>query len=298
MKIGVLYYGNSILLGLVFVVSLFSFLIIIQSNAYGELSFIKLENNSSTIENITQTSQDIGNDTTIDGNFSDINLDNQTSLLQNDSISITQLNETLIENNNSSIASKNSTLPMELPLSDANVTSTTGNVTIQADTSSNKKTPSVSYIENEGSQYSSMNYEDNYKESNSNGDNNYDSRDNNSDKKSDKKHDYSSRDNPREKSADEYAAKELLASDSDYLDYLVMLDKMKNKAEFDKEQESRVTEEIPNDYAPTNTNRDKEKYIEQDIKEEQTIEDIEQDIKEEQTIEDIEQDIKEEQTIE
>jgi hypothetical protein len=258
-----------------------------------------LENNSSTIENITQTSQDIiGNDTTIDGNSSDINLDNQTSLLQNDSISITQLNETLIENNNSSIASENSTQSMVLPLSDANVTSTTGNVAIQADTSSNKKTPSVSYIENEGSQYSSMNYEDNYKESSSNGDHNYDSRDNNRDKKSDKKHDYSSRDSNRDKSADEYAAKELLESDSDYLDYLVMLDQMKNKAEFDKEQESRGTDENPNDYALTNTNRDKEKYIEQDVKEEETIEDIEQDVKEEETIEDIEQDVKEEETIE
>src|SRR5215218_9335618 len=236
---------NSLILGLLFVVTFFPILMIMP-NAHAELSIIKNENNSLVFEDLNKktTTTNTTTNATLEND-----LDNKTIFTQEGVSQITQLNDTEIGNNNSSIPFANSTqsaIPFanstqsSIPFANSTqsaipfanstqsaipfanstqsaipfanstqsaipfanstqsaipfanstqnkesgqshpeVVATQGYVTIQDSKNSDFTSPTVSYIENEGSQRTTLNYENNYRGFNSNEDDNSESRDKN-----------------------------------------------------------------------------------------------------------------------
>src|SRR5918996_498719 len=90
---------HSLILGLLFVVTFFPILMIIQ-NAHSELSIIQNENNSSVFENLNETTTN----TTTTNAILENNLDNKTVLIQEDILQTTQRGNSDVGNNNSSIS--------------------------------------------------------------------------------------------------------------------------------------------------------------------------------------------------
>ena len=242
---------HSLILGLLFVVTFFPILMIIQ-NAHSELSIIQNENNSSVFENLNETTT---NTTTTNAILN--NLDNKTVLIQEDILQSTQMGNPDVGNNNSSISFDNSTQNKQSGQSHPEVVATQENVTVQIK-NSDLQSPIVSYIENEGSQLTPLNYENNNRGFNSNDDDNSESRDS-------------------ETSSNDDDIKEIFESNSNYNDYLVMLKKMKEDVVLNKEGESRINEEIQKD------NLEIETETNEDNKEAETIEEVEEDNKEAET---------------
>ncbi len=194
---------NSLILGLFFMVTLFPILMIMP-NAYGEISFLKKENNSSVFGNLNKTTttttnatlennidnktiliqEDVAkitqmNDTEVGNNNSSISIDN---LIQEDVPQTTQVNDTEVGNNNSSISFNNSTQNKVSGQLHPKLVATQGNVTIQDIKNLDLWPSTVTYLENEGSQLVPLNYENNYKGLNSNENDNSESRDRASEK--------------------------------------------------------------------------------------------------------------------
>src|SRR5215211_382465 len=276
---------NSLILGLLFVVTFFPILRIMP-NAHAELSIIKNENNSLVFEDLNKktTTTNTNTNATLEND-----LDNKTIFTQEGVSQITQLNDTEIGNNNSSIPFANSTqsaipfanstqsaipfanstqsaipfanstqsaIPFanstqnkESGQSHPEVVATQGNVTIQDSKNSDFTSPTVSYIENEGSQRTPLNYENNYRGFNSNEDDNSESRDKNVE------------------IHPEIREEKKIEEDS---------------------KDAETNEEIEEDSKDAETNEE----IEEDSKDAETNEEIEEDSKDAETNEEIEEDSK------
>ena len=224
---------NSLLLGLLFVVTFFPILMVV-TDAHAELLTLKNGNNSSTFEIANnKTSTTTTNASSIENNIDNKTISQQVEILklkQNDVVEVGN------NDNNSSLPSENATQTEESAQTETQRSSLSkGNVTIEVDTDSEFQSPVVSFVENEGEQLTETDYQNNYRDFNS--DEEHDEYESSS----------SSRDNDRDSDREHDEGKELLESDSDYNDYLLMLKKMKEYAELDKERENRVTEEIPKD---------------------------------------------------
>src|SRR5829696_4460247 len=283
---------NSLILGLLFVVTFFPILMIMP-NAHAELSIIKNENNSLVFEDLNKktTTTNTTTNATLEND-----LDNKTIFTQEGVSQITQLNDTEIGNNNSSIPFANSTqsaipfanstqsaipfanstqsaIPFanstqnkESGQSHPEVLATQGNVTIQDSKNSDFTSPTVSYIENEGSQRTPLNYENNYRGFNSNEDDNSESRDKNVEI------------NP------EIREEKKIEEDSK--------DAETNEEIEEDSKEAETNEEIEEDSKDAENNE----KIEEDSKDAETNEEIEEDSKDAETNEEIEEDSKDAET--
>src|SRR5829696_6475512 len=273
---------NSLILGLLFVVTFFPILMIMP-NAHAELSIIKNENNSLVFEDLNKktTTTNTTTNATLEND-----LDNKTIFTQEGVSQITQLNDTEIGNNNSSIPFANSTqsaipfanstqsaIPFanstqnkESGQSHPEVVATQGNVTIQDSKNSDFTSPTVSYIENEGSQRTTLNYENNYRGFNSNEDDNSESRNKNVEI------------NP------EIREEKKIEEDSK--------DAETNEEIEEDSKDAETNEEIEEDSKDAETNEE----IEEDSKDAETNEEIEEDSKDAETNEEIEEDSKDAET--
>ncbi len=169
---------NSLLLGLLFVVTFFPILMImIMTNAHAaELLTLKNENNSTVFENAyNKTTTTITSNATIENNLDDKIIPQQEEVLQlkqiddaaipqqEEVLQLKQIDYTEVGNNNSSTSSVNSTQTEELAQTENGRSSSQGNVTIEAVKNSEFKSPRVSYVENENSQLTPLDYENNYR---------------------------------------------------------------------------------------------------------------------------------------
>jgi hypothetical protein len=286
---------NSLFVGLVIVVTYFSVLFVMPTTN-AELSIINIENNSSLSDNLNKTTTTT---TIVPINATlDSKIDNQTNSIQNN-IPQNILDKAEVANTNSSISFDNSTTKNEEPdKSDLAKVTSNGKVTIQAE-ASDRPSPSVSYIENEGSPLTSKSYENKYRSSGSSeDDNNHESRDR--DRNFDEDEDdnnHESRDRDRNFDEDEDKGKELLESDSDYGNFLLMMENMKQKAKLDNQKENKESEEIFKANPIQRSNQDEVRDIERNSQDEvETIEDIERNSQDEiETIEDIERNSQDEE---
>jgi hypothetical protein len=322
-----LYCKNSLLLGLLFVVTFFPILMVV-TDAHAELLTLKNGNNSSTFEIANnKTSTTTTNASSIENNIDNKTISQQVEILklkQNDVVEVGNNND-----NNSSLPSENATQTEESAQTETQRSSLSkGNVTIEVDTDSEFQSPAVSFVENEGEQLTETDYQNNYRDFNSDDehdeyesssssrDNDRDSdrehdeyessssssRDN--DRDSDREHDEyessssSSRDNDRNSDMEHDEGKELLESDSDYNDYLLMLKKMKEYAELDKERENRVTEEIPKDNSEVDAEtreEEEEEEVDAETREEEEEEEVDAETREEEEEEEVDAETREEE---
>ncbi|HET9806572.1 MAG TPA: hypothetical protein VFP49_06670 [Nitrososphaeraceae archaeon] len=267
----------------------------IITNAHAaELLTLKNENNSTVFESPYNKTTTITSNATIENNLDNKTIPQQVEVLQLKQ----QIDYTEVGNNNSSTSSVNSTQTKELAQTENGRSSSQGNVTIEAVKNSEFKSPRVSYIENENNQPTPLDYENNYRGSSYNDEANSESSSSRDGDKSYNDEDNSESSSTRDgdKSYNDDEGQELLKGDSDYKDYLLMLMKLKEKAQVNKERENKVTEEIPK-YTPESDKKTKDvEDIEKDNRQAETIEDIEKDNRQAETIEDIEKDNRQAET--
>ena len=116
---------NSLLFGLLFVVTIFPILMI-MTNAHAEVLTLKNENNLSIFENANNKTSITTSNTAIENN-----LDNKT-ISQQEILELEQIDDDKVGTDNSSVSSGNTSQTKELALTESDGSSSHGTVTIEA----------------------------------------------------------------------------------------------------------------------------------------------------------------------